>query len=79
MVVVTINILVRLRPKLVVQVLDAKLVLLLLEELVEFVEARREAKKNKLIVFVIFTSIAQQYAVVLFLSEPLPVLYCDGQ
>ena len=79
MVVVTINILVRLQPKLVVQVLDEKLVLLLLEELVEFVEARREAKKNKLIAFVIFTSIAQQYAVMLILSEPAPVLSCDGQ
>merc|ERR1712223_260107 len=51
MVVVTINILVKHLLLCVELVLDVKSVLLLPEELVESVEARREAKKNKYTVF----------------------------
>merc|ERR1712150_362215 len=50
MVVVTINILVKHLPLCVEPVLDERLVLLLQEELVEFVEARKIATKNKPIV-----------------------------
>ena len=78
MVVVTINILVKHLLLCVELVLDAKSVLLLPEELVESVEARREAKKNKYKVFVISTCIAWQYAAMLFTSELAPFLSCDG-
>jgi hypothetical protein len=50
---VTINTLVKLQPLNEEQVLDEKLVLLLLEELVGFVEERRTWRTNKEIILII--------------------------